>query len=463
MKNAKILGIILLFLAISFFYSFEAITNINSQAIGKENKNQSEAVNSENTNLEKAPFFEHNDNMPDIMVPVGFDWKQFKGTTLNILCDNRIYANVLSIECEQFKKITGININIQNVDYNTSSQRSTLDFISKTGKYQLVFVDPYKTLTRFSKNLADLKQFNNDTKLPHIPGGIADFLQPNLEIESYFSDKEKLYSIPFDSNAMILYYRKDIFDKYREKFVAENGYDFIPGTNSFTWERYFNVAKWLTNNVSNKEVEYGTGHNANQDSGLFYDFYSVLAAYGGVSYSDTSLNSIGSKAKGKLVIHHGNFVEALKVYKKIINVSHPSSCSWNEYDLADAFKTGEIAMMPNWNFLASSLEDSTKSKVAGKVGYSILPTGPFGNANTFGGTGLGINIDSLEQEQKAAWLFIVWATSPQIELMLLEHPECGIMPSRKSVYSQLNLEKNRIWYNTDVEKIPSKDALTCQF
>jgi multiple sugar transport system substrate-binding protein len=129
------------------------------------------------------------------------------------------------------------------------------------------------------------------------------------------------------------------------------------------------------------------------------------------------------------------------MYKKIIKTSSPKSLNWDLYDTAEAFRNGEIAMMPNWDENASSLENLATSKVAGKVGYSILPYGPKKSANIFGGSGIGINKYADEKEKQAAWLFIVWATSPQTQLLVLKHPEGGGIPPRKSVFEDADIKK----------------------
>ena len=70
----------------------------------------------------------------------------------------------------------------------------------------------------------------------------------------------------------------------------------------------------------------------------------------------------------------------------------------------------------------------------GKIGYSILPYGDEKSANLYGGSGIGINKFATEEEKQASWLFIVWATSKEMQLKVLKHPEGGSLPTRKSAY-----------------------------
>ncbi|MCX7710962.1 MAG: extracellular solute-binding protein [Clostridia bacterium] len=404
-----------------------------SAANGKEPKTV-EHSGSGSQKLVKAPFYEDTQGLPNIEAPEGYDWKQFSGTTLNFLVENNIYANVLTKESEQFTKITGINVNIRPMDFSTLIEKINLDFISKTGKYQIVYADPYQTLNRFSKNFEDLNKYDKDPSLPHIPGSVGDFFEKQVEVDSYFLSNDKLLTVPFDSTTMILYYRKDIFNKYREQFMNEKGYDWTPGNKDFTWERYSEVSQWITDNVPKSEVKYGSGHMAKRHDSLYCDFSNVLASYGGDYFRDKNVEGLGLQAPSHLSMTDDRFIKALKMYKQIINTAAPGSTSWDWTNAADAFKAGDIAMMPNWDENESSMENLETSKVAGKVGYSILPYGPVRSANIFGGAGIGINKDANETEKKAAWLFVVWATSPQTELLVLTHPQGGVVPSRKSVY-----------------------------
>jgi len=76
-------------------------------------------------------------------------------------------------------------------------------------------------------------------------------------------------------------------------------------------------------------------------------------------------------------------------------------------------------------------QDPTKSKVVDKVKWALLPSGPAGSKNLWGGTGLAINGYASEDLQRAAWLFILWATSPEVQKALLLE---GATPTRTSVY-----------------------------
>ncbi len=405
--------------------------------------------------LKRALFYDSSEGLADITAPADFNWKKYEGITLNFISENNVYANVLSREVEQFTKITGIKVKIQSLDFNSMLEKINLDFVSKTGKYQIVYVDPYQTLTKFSKKLVDLNSFNNNEALPHIPGGIEDFFRSQVDVDSYFLNRDKLYTVPFDSPTMILFYRKDILEKYGEKFKADKGYEIIPGDKSFTWEKYYEFAKWINYNVPKDEVKFGCGHQAKQHNSLFVDFSNVLAAYGGNYFKDRNIGSLGAEDPYNSVINDGKGIRALEMYKKILDVADPRSFNWEWLGAAEAFKNGDIAMMPNWNEYVSVVENTEKSKVAGKVGYSLLPYGPAQSGNIYGGSGIGINSDAPLREQEAAWLFIIWATSPQTELLVLKYPEGGDVPLRKSLYNLPEIKKAMVDGSAESKKYPA--------
>jgi multiple sugar transport system substrate-binding protein len=389
-----------------------------------------------------APFYEASSSVPNIEAPSSFDWRQFDGITLNFLVENNINANVLTKESQEFTKRTGITVNIRPMDFSTLIEKINMDLIAKTGKYQLVYVDPYQTLNRFATNFEDLNRYNGDPALPHIPGGLEDFFEEQVKVDSYFIDTQALYTVPFDTTTMILYYRKDIFEKYGASFKKEKGYDWTPGQPGFTWDKYCEIAEWIDQKVPEDEVKYGSGHMAQEHNSIFCDFSNVLAAYGGDYFKDENVGSLGVREPKEISVMNPNFIKALNTYKKVIKSASPQSLSWDWYDTAEAFKNGEIAMMPNWDENSSSMENTGVSKVAGKVGYSILPYGSERSANIFGGSGIGINKYANEKEKQAAWLFIVWATSPQTQLLVLKHPEGGGIPPRKSIYEEGRIKSN---------------------
>jgi multiple sugar transport system substrate-binding protein len=106
-------------------------------------------------------------------------------------------------------------------------------------------------------------------------------------------------------------------------------------------------------------------------------------------------------------------------------------------------------MMANWDENYTYIEDKPYSKVYGKVGYTILPYGDVRSANIYGGSGIGINKYATAEEKKAAWLYIAWATSKDMQLKVLKHAEGGDLPTRKSAYEDPEIKSQLKNPNTE--------------
>lgn len=361
-------------------------------------------------------------------------WKQVSGTTINFISENTPPTTAISKDLASFKQLTGIDVQITQMQLGALVQKVSLDFGSGRSAYDVIYADPYQIVAPYRQGLADLNQFNDDKSLPSVPKGLDDFIPTQLAAAGYFENKESLYALPYDCPTMIWIYRKDLFDKHHDKMKQDLGFDPTP-SDKLTWEQYYQIAAWFNDNA--KEVEYGTGHQAKQYDSLQCDFSNVLMAYGGEYFKNgEQVGLLGSSNPGPCTLDQKSSIEAATFYQKLLKIADPGSTSWDWTGVANAFSNGRIAMMPEWHEFAGSFETG---ELKGKVGYAPLPTGPKRSANLWGGCGIGINGNASGKKAKAAWLFLVWATSPQTQLAGLRSG--GGTPTRTSVYNMPEVEK----------------------
>ncbi|HUX51891.1 MAG TPA: extracellular solute-binding protein [Spirochaetia bacterium] len=383
-----------------------------------------------------APFAGWVQGLPKIQAPKGFDWKQFDGVQLNFISENTPPSSALAESIKSFEDVTGIKVNIEQADLSVVVEKVALDINAKSANYQLVYDDPYQILAKNYQHFVNLNTFINNKYLPPIPGGLADFIPSQLEADGYMTNRDQLYALPYDCPTMILAYRTDVFAKYKDLFMKENGWDWTPSSN-MTWDQYYQVADWINKKVAAgviTEVKYGTGHQAKQYDSLMCDFSNILASNGGDYFSAPNLGTIGTTTPGKSLLTSDAAVKSAQFYKKLLSIAAPGSTSWDWSGVAEAFAAGDIAMIPEWHEFSSSFENPDSSKIAGKVGWTILPKGSVRHANIYGGTGVSISKYATPKQQYAAWLFLVWATSPQAEYMILKSKLGGETPVRTSVY-----------------------------
>jgi multiple sugar transport system substrate-binding protein len=355
-------------------------------------------------------------------------WRRFAGTTVNFVSENTAPTAAIAANLKPFTELTGINVNIVNLELSALVQRVALDMASGVSQYQVIYADPYQVLAPYHKGLADLREFIGDDGFPALPGGLADFIPTQMDAAGRFEREGPIYALPYDCPTMIWQYRADLFDKYGKQMADDLGFDPTPGSER-TWEEYRQIARWFNDNAD--EVPYGTGHQAKQHDSLMCDFSNVLWAYGGDYFPNgDQVGRMGVTSPGECLLSTPQSMEAAVFYNALLAIAHPGSATWDWDGVGAAFAAGEIAMCPNWHEFAATNEEV----MPGKVAYAPLPTGPARAAHMYGGTGISIAANATGAERGAAWLFVNWATAPQTQLSNLKSSAGGGTPTRTSVY-----------------------------
>ena len=368
----------------------------------------------------------------------GDPWRRFAGTTLNFISENTSPTSAIAANLKPFTDLTGITVNIIQLELSAMVQKVALDFASGQGAYAVVYADPYQVLAPYHKALADLREFNADPHLPHVRD-LRDFIPIQLEAAGRFADPHKLYCLPYDCPTMIWFYRRDLFAKHGSQMKRDLGFDPTPGADR-SWEEYFRMADWF-NKHAKGDVPYGTGHMAKEHDSLMNDFSNVLWAYGGDWFDHGHrVGALGVEDPGRVTLDTPEAHRAAEFYDRLLGIAHPASKGWDWTGAEEGFLAGQMAMAPLWHEDAA---DAEASDLKGKIGYAVLPHGPKRSANMYGGTGLGINATSPIGQQRAAWLFLVWATSRRTQLANLKSKAGGGTPTRQSVYDLPEVVKAR--------------------
>lgn len=228
----------------------------------------------------------------------------------------------------------------------------------------------------------------------------------------------RIVAIPWFTDAGLLYYRKDLLEKYGFKNPPK------------TWDELVKIAKTITAKEKNM---YGFVWQGARYEGLVCDFMEYLISFGGDVLDEA----------GNVVINSPAAVKALQfmvdlIYKE--NVSPRAVTTYMEEEARRVFQNGQAVFMRNWPYAWSLLNDPKESKVAGKVGVAPLPAGPAGrSAATLGGWMLGINKNATPEEKEAAKKLIKFLTS--YEEQLYKAVNAGQNPTREAVYKDAQLKK----------------------
>ncbi|MEN3042686.1 MAG: ABC transporter substrate-binding protein [Fervidobacterium sp.] len=263
------------------------------------------------------------------------------------------------------------------------------------------------------------------------PAEFAPYLEDLSADKSYFElDKflpgtvkaatvgGKIVAIPWFTDAGLLYYRKDLLEKYGFKNPPK------------TWDELVKIAKTIT--AKEKNIVGFVWQGARYE-GLVCDFMEYLISFGGDVLDDA----------GNVIINSPAAVKALQfmvdlIYKE--KISPQAVTTYMEEEARRKFQNGEAVFMRNWPYAWSLLNNPKESKVAGKVGVAPLPAGPSGkSAATLGGWMLGINKNATEEEKAAAKKLVKFLTS--YDEQLYKAINAGQNPTMMDVYKNPELKK----------------------
>ncbi|HTJ58556.1 MAG TPA: ABC transporter substrate-binding protein [Devosiaceae bacterium] len=190
----------------------------------------------------------------------------------------------------------------------------------------------------------------------------------------------KLVALPAFTDAGVLYYRKDLLDKYKQS---------VPKT----WDELTATAKLIMDGeraAGNKDM-WGFVFQGNAYEGLTCDALEWVKSYGGGQVVEPD---------GTISINNPKAVAALEMAKGWINtISPPGVLAYQEEEARGVWQTGNAVFMRNWPY-AYSLGNGADSKVKGLFGVAALPAGPGGTpAATLGGWNIAVSKYSKHQAE----------------------------------------------------------------
>lgn len=239
---------------------------------------------------------------------------------------------------------------------------------------------------------------------------IADFFPGPIRAVSY---KGKIFAIPWYIDAGVLYYRKDLLEKY----------GLSPPK---TWYQLVDIASTIT---KKEKDTYGFIWQGKQYEGLVCNVLEYLWGNGGSVLKN-----------GEVTIYSKENAKALKFIKDLIfkyKVSPRLVITATEEATRHIFGKGKAVFMRNWPY-AWHIFEREDSLVKGKVGICPLPSfQDHESASVLGGWQLGINRYS--NHPKEAEKLIKFLTSPEAQKTLAL--TVGYRPPRRSLYHDADLIK----------------------
>ena len=372
-------------------------------------------------------------------------WMQYAGKKLSFITENTPPSTGIKqlVERGDFKKLTGIDVEILQQDLPVMLQKAELDLRSGGTTYDVIYSQDKPVTSVLADFLEDLRPYMKDTSLPQAKEGYdADAWYPGYLDVASFAYTDRLISLPYDAADSVFCYRRDLFEKYTGQFEADFGYPLAYGPES-TWKNVLDFATFF-NKMQKKDatVPYGIGLHLGQFAWTTQlDIQRILYSHG--QWREFDIDDIkGSKTPGPTKWGDEQSVAGLELYKALFEQSTPDALSLGTVEIADAYNAGKIAMVPQFHEFAASFEAPAGKGGGGKTAYDICPKGDKeylkGDGQLVNGTncgigGIAINKASSEEQKRVAWLFCVWAT--QVEVQAENLAISGGTPTRIAVGS----------------------------
>ena len=334
-----------------------------------------------------------------------FDWKRFKGEKIEVLLVKSPRGDLLSKYHKEFQDMTGIEVGSEMVPEQQQRQKAVIEFNSGNPSFDVIALSYHVQKRQFAKNnwLTDLRPMINDRLMADPNLDFADFAQGGL---NYAVEADgRVMSLPLNLDPWVVYYNKELF--------AAKGVAYPK-----TFAQMIDAAAKLNDPGKGVSGFVGRGlKNANVPV-----WTSFLLGYGG-GFVDKG---------GKLMTDSSEAIESAKMYQTLLAKYGPQGVAgynWNEAQ--SLFLQGKAAMWLDGIGFAQPLEDPTKSRIVGKVGYGVMPAGPKQQVSALFADGEGISTYS--KKKGPAWFYLQWASNKTNQTRMLQ--AAAGAPVRTSAYA----------------------------
>jgi trehalose/maltose transport system substrate-binding protein len=269
----------------------------------------------------------------------------------------------------------------------------------------------------------DLKPYTKGVEAEHFPALVANGTREG-----------KLIAMPWFADAGLLYYRKDLLDKYKEAVPT-------------TWAQLTTTAKKIQDaerKAGNKDMQ-GFVFQGKAYEGLTCNALEWVVSYGGGTIVD---------ADGKITINNPGAIAALDLAGSWPgSISPTGALNAEEEEARTAFQSGNAVFMRNWPY-AWALAQDASSPVKDKVGVAALPKGDGDGARpaaTLGGWDLSVSKFSKHPAEAADLVVYLTSAAEQKRRALT----AGFYPTIPSLYADKDITAANPFFGSLAETFKS--------
>jgi multiple sugar transport system substrate-binding protein len=325
---------------------------------------------------------------PFVVTPAraqAFNWQRFRGKELYCIFYKHPWIDEMVKFFPEFEDLTGMKVKHEVLPEIQGRQKLTVEMTGGGGGLDVWHASMHVEKRRFWKNgwFQPLNRFLEDKSLTApdydwndlTTGARKDVTQPDNTISA----------IPTFVDVFTMFYRKDLL---QEKGIR------VPRTMA----ELEDAAKKLHDPPRMHGFVARGLKNANATPWAY-----VLYAFGGEYLTKDGKSAMNSPA----------WVKSMDWYAGMLRqFGPPGVVNFNWYECSSAFMQEQVAIYYDGVNFANQFEVPEKSKIAGKVGYAVLPAGPVAHVAPTYTNAMAVSAQSRNKE--AAYLFIQWATTKQM-------------------------------------------------
>ncbi|MBD5802319.1 putative ABC transporter-binding protein precursor [Azoarcus sp. Aa7] len=228
----------------------------------------------------------------------------------------------------------------------------------------------------------------------------------------------RIKAVPAQVDAGMMYYRKDLLEKYKEQPPR-------------TWEDLTRIATKIqkAERDAGQKNFWGFVFQGKAYEGLSCDVMEWVASYNGGTFVDTA---------GNVTINNPKAAKALNTAASWVGTIAPKGVmGYQEEESRAVFQNGDALFMRNWPYAYLLTQDAT-SPVKGKVGVLPIPKGGEDglHAATLGGWQWGVSTYSKNPDAAVKLVRILSESDSQKRAFML----LGIPPARVDTYQDAEVQ-----------------------
>ncbi|CAB4333196.1 MAG: extracellular solute-binding protein [Actinobacteria bacterium] len=317
-----------------------------------------------------------------------------------------------------YTKETGVQVDVRVLPYAEMRPALVADIQASNRTYDVYQYDElFAHEFAANKWVKPFKQVDPNFKLDPNIGSYENFIYWNAAKK--FSDpKGDVVSMPLNGNTNVFLYRKDIYEKLNLKVPT-------------TWDEALdNAAKIKAANLVKYPYVMRT-QAAASGSSVTFDYLHILASYGGKFFNKEGEDwtpVVKSKAG----------IAAATTMRNLVKYGPTATNTIGQAQVIALMLAGDAAQAHTVFAAANQMNNPALSKVAGKIGFAVMPKGcATCNPGIVSGTfGLSVPTGLTAEREKASLNYINWILSKKAQIKFAEY---GGIPTRTDVIAEANL------------------------